>query len=242
MSQFVRTHGFERPYHPLQLATWVIFPLFTALYYGVSIPNMESVAWQASLGSLNGVLGAAVVFLGFKTAYTDPRSPVVDPADPCSQYCFYCHTQVKEDSLHCRECNKCIDAFDHHCLWLNTCVGRKNYAMFFSLLAVLTMYLTIQTASAAYSLYVGVAVTKLYQGTAAQVASFTFLVIYLVMLVLVLGNMLHLFGFHLVLQAHNKTTYQYLADKQRKKAERTRFGKSDSNKPAAEDEECPQYA
>jgi len=28
---------------------------------------------------------------------------------------------------HCRRCDKCIAGFDHHCLWLNTCIGTQNY-------------------------------------------------------------------------------------------------------------------
>ena len=28
---------------------------------------------------------------------------------------------------HCRKCNKCVTNFDHHCVYLNNCIGQKNY-------------------------------------------------------------------------------------------------------------------
>jgi hypothetical protein len=115
-----------------------------------------------------------------------------------------------------------IDKFDHHCLWLNTCVGRKNYKYFFALLLLLCIFLMLQTASASYALYVTIDINMLYQGTSAQIASFSFLVIYLILLIIALGNVLHLFGFHIMLQIKGLTTYQYLVDAEREEIKRKR--------------------
>ncbi len=45
-------------------------------------------------------------------------------------FCEYCCSFVLEGTKHCRRCNVCVDKFDHHCKWINNCVGAKNYKKF----------------------------------------------------------------------------------------------------------------
>ena len=45
-------------------------------------------------------------------------------------YCKTCKTKKLARSKHCSSCNICVPTFDHHCVWLNQCVGELNYKYF----------------------------------------------------------------------------------------------------------------
>ena len=53
-------------------------------------------------------------------------------------------------SKHCRTCGKCVQNFDHHCKWLNTCVGKKNYRFFLILMGAVAIMTTLSFALSAY--------------------------------------------------------------------------------------------
>jgi len=50
--------------------------------------------------------------------------------------CKKCHFPKINRSKHCRVCDKCIEKFDHHCIWINNCVGAKNFRYFFYFLLI----------------------------------------------------------------------------------------------------------
>ncbi|KAL5213718.1 hypothetical protein ABZP36_002870 [Zizania latifolia] len=59
-------------------------------------------------------------------------------------FCTLCNAEVRKNSKHCRSCDKCVYGFDHHCRWLNNCVGRKNYITFLCLMAVSLAWLAVE--------------------------------------------------------------------------------------------------
>lgn len=50
--------------------------------------------------------------------------------------CDLCRSQVTIKSYHCKRCNRCTEGFDHHCSFLGTCIGSRNYEMFIRLVMI----------------------------------------------------------------------------------------------------------
>ena len=47
------------------------------------------------------------------------------------KFCETCLIFRPNKSSHCHDCGNCVRGFDHHCVWLGTCVGALNYGKFF---------------------------------------------------------------------------------------------------------------
>nr|XP_009413043.1 PREDICTED: protein S-acyltransferase 10-like isoform X4 [Musa acuminata subsp. malaccensis] len=44
--------------------------------------------------------------------------------------CTYCNIIQPPRAKHCHDCDKCVLQFDHHCVWLGTCIGQGNHCRF----------------------------------------------------------------------------------------------------------------
>jgi len=139
-----RRHGCHRPFHTLQVASWIFYSFFIIFLFTVVFIPLE-VGWQIVGYVFFSINYGIMVGSCYLAMYTDPGDPGLtmtrDPYEENflghgvpSSWCQYCKGYRRKDSKHCKACNKCIVDFDHHCKWLNVCVGANNYVYFYTFL------------------------------------------------------------------------------------------------------------
>ena len=59
----------------------------------------------------------------------DPKMDFVQLLDSMSptSLCPDCKLIRTPRSRHCYFCERCVDRFDHHCPWVNNCIGKSNF-------------------------------------------------------------------------------------------------------------------
>ena len=55
--------------------------------------------------------------------------------------CVYCENLRPESALHCNHCNRCVEKFDHHCIFVNNCLGYRNHKYFLLFLMFFSFYM-----------------------------------------------------------------------------------------------------
>lgn len=60
-----------------------------------------------------------------------------------NELCPDCKVIRTPRSRHCAICNVCVERYDHHCPWINNCVGINNHGIFLSFLTFLWILLAL---------------------------------------------------------------------------------------------------
>ncbi|CAH7690629.1 DHHC palmitoyltransferase-domain-containing protein [Phakopsora pachyrhizi] len=133
-----------------------------------------------------------------------------------SKWCSTCESYRPPRSSHCRICDCCIEGIDHHCNYLNNCIGARNYRTFFAFLVSCVIDLII---------IIGCSIWKIVtfdgpsQGSvAAEAIKRNALSVFVVLIsILMLIPVSALTGYHVFLTLSDLTTVEYIKSQTAKK-------------------------
>ncbi|GAM20590.1 hypothetical protein SAMD00019534_037650 [Acytostelium subglobosum LB1] len=147
--------------NPFPIAWWIISCIFCYWSYVFLVLPDTGQFTQSHLAF--NILSAIFFYCLCKIPFTDPgvikSSPENDQRvfldcleqnEKIPEICTTCQTNRPIRSKHCRVCKHCVARYDHHCVWINNCVGAKNHRLFvlllltFNLAAIPLYYMTIK--------------------------------------------------------------------------------------------------
>ena len=130
-----------------------------------------------------------------------------------------CCCNIDSSSKHCKECDRCVRNFDHHCNWVNNCIGDENYKIFFVLLILVFYMLSLNISLDMYAFLVFInrsdeeeiimnANCKIFGFSLISAAIIT--IISACLNLIMTFNISYLIIMHIWLRCKGLTTYQYI--------------------------------
>ncbi|KAK4523908.1 hypothetical protein GAYE_SCF00G1806 [Galdieria yellowstonensis] len=127
------------------------------------------------------------------------------------RFCRKCGCIKPPRAHHCSVCQKCVLRMDHHCPWINGCVGFRNYRYFLLFLFYLFLGAVYATATVSYMLVVpGFFIPSFSRE--AKIAVYIFVLCLSVSISLFL-----LLGWHLYLVWTSQTTIEFYENREKKR-------------------------
>lgn len=159
-----------RPYEPSRLILLVYLVFFSFVFavnrvwIGPSLPNsFVASSFLDLFTAVSAISLITFIIVVFKDpgylrsapgakVLVKPRQELLENYDSLS-VCPECVLVKPPRSRHCQCCNRCVAKFDHHCPWINNCVGGGNLGWFYMYITSTWLFVLLGTGVGAIVLW-----------------------------------------------------------------------------------------
>ncbi|KAM6300012.1 palmitoyltransferase ZDHHC15 [Aegotheles albertisi] len=118
------------------------------------------------------------------------------------RFCDRCQLIKPDRCHHCSVCAVCVLKMDHHCPWVNNCIGFSNYKFFLLFLAYSLLY-CLYIAATVFKYFI-----KYWTGELTNGRSKFHILFLLFVAVMFFVSLMFLFGYHCWLVSRNRSTLE----------------------------------
>ncbi|CAI2374687.1 unnamed protein product [Moneuplotes crassus] len=230
-----RTNGVSCPWNIAQILTFATIGFQILAVSIIILPALNSASLKVTFSVINTVtILTTLVFCAITSlinpGYISDKSSIytsenierdIESSKELLE-CQICQHKVPKEYKHCGSCNKCVQDFDHHCQWLNTCIGSKNYKFFISfVISYACMNLSV-SITAIIILFNQNSRTVLYKqsGDLIQTILIVICTCVLTITIPILCFCVGLLTFHCYLWVKDITTYEFIIRRRKTKLEK----------------------
>ncbi|XP_025904938.1 probable palmitoyltransferase ZDHHC12 [Nothoprocta perdicaria] len=117
--------------------------------------------------------------------------------------CGYCMVKQPMRAKHCQLCQHCVRRYDHHCPWIENCVGEKNHPLFI-------VYLSVQLVVLLWAWYIAWSGLHFEQSWDWLQHNIFLIISFLLIVIFTIVDLLLLIS-HLYLVSCNTTTWEFMS-------------------------------
>ena len=144
---FLRPNIVKKKYRKINFFTFLIIHIFIFFTnYLIILPNINKVA----ISSIYIISFILIIGLFFILHFSDPGRvktkrymsfiDIINKEEDINNYCPQCKVKITSiHTKHCIICDDCFEEFDHHCFWVDNCIGKNNFGLFFIFLCLINL-------------------------------------------------------------------------------------------------------
>ena len=144
---FLRPNIGKKKYKKINFFAFLVIYFFIFFTnYSIILPNVN----KNFINYIYIIFFIIIIGLFFLLHFVDPGRvktkrylsfiDIIEREEDINHFCPQCKVKITNvHTKHCLICDDCFEEFDHHCFWVDNCIGKNNFGLFFTFLFLMNL-------------------------------------------------------------------------------------------------------